>query len=175
MADTAIGKQTANRRYSFPVDSTAHLLGAIAGPELYACGYSRTVAQHVQDADGFWHTKVIYTAERLLHHFVAGEFNAEHLGSELVTCGHSGQLITLLPTVGYTLHGVSAAIGWIKRPTTFRADRLRQPPQRVATTETGRIVGDLWRHGVILLPQIPVAGSPPRRGVRRVVGGASCG
>ena len=71
----------------------------VAGTELYACGYSRTVMRHVQDAGGFWHTKVIYTADRPLHHLVAGEFDAEHQGPELVTCGHSGQLITLLPMV----------------------------------------------------------------------------
>jgi hypothetical protein len=69
----------------------------IAGPELYACGYSRNVTQHVQDADGFWHTRVIHTAERPLHHLVADELNRAKAGVELLTCGHAGKLIVLIP------------------------------------------------------------------------------
>ena len=69
----------------------------VAGTQFYACGYSRNVTQHVQDADGFWHTTVIHTAERPLHHLVAGELNTAHPGMELVTCGHAGKLVSLVP------------------------------------------------------------------------------
>ena len=69
----------------------------VPGPECYAGGYSRNVTQLTRGADGFWRSKVIYTAERPLHHLVAGEFDAAHLGPELVTCGHGGRLIKLVP------------------------------------------------------------------------------
>ena len=67
------------------------------GPETYACGYSRNVAQLTQDDDGFWTLSVIFTAKRPLHHLVAGEFDLAHPGPELVTCGHGGRLIAIVP------------------------------------------------------------------------------
>lgn len=68
-----------------------------SGPELYACGYSRNVAQLIQDDEGFWRLRVIFTAKRPLHHLVAGEFDPAHPGPELVTCGHGGRLIAIFP------------------------------------------------------------------------------
>jgi hypothetical protein len=72
--------------------------GDVPGAELYACGYSRNVTQLVQDADGFWRSKVIFTAQRPLHHLVAGDIDPRHAGLELVTCGHGGRLIALIPS-----------------------------------------------------------------------------
>ena len=65
--------------------------------ELYAAGYSRNVTQLVSDDDGFWIPEVVYTAQRPLHHLVAGEFDPKHPGPELVMCGHGGRLIALFP------------------------------------------------------------------------------
>ena len=72
--------------------------GDVPGTELYACGYSRNITQLVQDADGFWRSKVIFTAQRPLHHLVAGDIDPRHSGLELVTCGHGGRLIALIPS-----------------------------------------------------------------------------
>jgi hypothetical protein len=72
----------------------------VPGAELYACGYSRNVLQIVQTSDGFWHAKVIFQAQRPLHHLVAGDVDPTHPGPELVTCGHGGILIVLRPTAG---------------------------------------------------------------------------
>ena len=40
-----------------------------------------------------------WTAKRPPHHLVAGDIHAAHPGAELVTCGYSGRLTTLLPSV----------------------------------------------------------------------------
>jgi hypothetical protein len=67
------------------------------GVELYAGGYSCHVTELARDERGFWTSTVIFTAERPLHHLVAGEFDPRHAGPELVTCGHEGRLIALYP------------------------------------------------------------------------------
>ncbi len=72
----------------------------VPGVELYACGYSKQVQQLTQDESGFWRTQVIFTAQRPLHHLVAGDFDANHPGLELVTCGHAGRLIALTGVAG---------------------------------------------------------------------------
>lgn len=67
------------------------------GVELYSCGYSRRVTKSVWNDQGFWTSEVIFSAERPLHHLLAGEFEPTHAGPELLTCGHGGRLIALYP------------------------------------------------------------------------------
>lgn len=68
-----------------------------AGVEYYATGYSRNVVQYVPMEDGYWSSRVIFTAEKTLHHMVLGDVNPKRPGLELVTCGHGGKLIALWP------------------------------------------------------------------------------
>jgi hypothetical protein len=70
---------------------------AFPGTEMYACGYSRNVVQIVNEGDVLWDSRVIYRAERPLHHLVAGDVDRRHPGPELITCGHGGKLILLTP------------------------------------------------------------------------------
>ena len=67
----------------------------IPGPELYTCGYSRNVTQLVQDSNGYWQARTIYSAQQPLHHLVAGELDPTRPGPELITCGHGGRLIAI--------------------------------------------------------------------------------
>jgi hypothetical protein len=69
----------------------------VPGSELYACGYSRNVTQLTRDEQGFWRSRIVFTAEKSLHHLVAGDVDPTHPGDELVTCGHGGRLIVLYP------------------------------------------------------------------------------
>jgi hypothetical protein len=77
----------------------AELDSDVRGDECYSCGYSGRVIQYSQ-ADRrqqYWQAKVLLTDERPLHHLAVGDFDLEHEGDELVTCGHSGKLIALYP------------------------------------------------------------------------------
>jgi hypothetical protein len=75
--------------------AVADVDASVAGAELYACGYSKNVTQLVRDGKGFWHSRVVYTAGRPLHHLVAGQIDVSRVGLELVTCGHGGELVVL--------------------------------------------------------------------------------
>lgn len=68
---------------------------AAPGPEYYAGGYSTRIWQFIQNQNGFWHAKPIFTAKRPLHHLVAGDIDPDHEGNELITCGHGGKLYLL--------------------------------------------------------------------------------
>jgi hypothetical protein len=74
-----------------------YLTKGAAVPELYACGYAKRVIQFVQSGDRFWIPRVIYTAQKPLHHLVVGDVDPQNRGDELVTCGHGGQLVLLTP------------------------------------------------------------------------------
>lgn len=69
----------------------------VAGVEYYATGYGRNVVQYVPMEDGNWSSRVIFTAEKTLHHMVLGDVDPKRPGLELVTCGHGGKLIALWP------------------------------------------------------------------------------
>lgn len=86
-----IARNTGKIRGVAAVDADPHVFGA----ELYACGYSRNVTQFVRDQRGPWTPTVIFTAQRPLHHPVAGEFDPTHVVPKSVTCGHGGRLSAL--------------------------------------------------------------------------------
>lgn len=69
----------------------------VPGFEYYATGYARSVVQYYRTDEGFWSNRVIYRDEKPLHHLVAGDVDPIHPGDELITCGHGGRLILLMP------------------------------------------------------------------------------
>jgi len=69
----------------------------VPGAEVYACGYSGKVTQFVRTTNDYWESRVMHAEERPLHHLLAGEFDSEHDGLELLTCGHGGRLIAVYP------------------------------------------------------------------------------
>jgi hypothetical protein len=70
----------------------------VAGVEAYACGYSGKVTQFARATDDYWESRIVHVEDRPLHHLLAGEFDSEHDGVELLTCGHGGRLIAVYPT-----------------------------------------------------------------------------
>ncbi len=94
----SLGRDTAKIRGV----AIANLDPGVRRDECYSCGYSGRVTQYSKPdgRQGYWQSKVLLTDERPLHHLAVGDFDSEHEGNELVTCGHSGKLIALYPPKG---------------------------------------------------------------------------